>query len=395
MSAPISSQPLSPQNTSLIAGQSSGKPIRCIPELKPVYLQLQKAAHRNHHWARIAVKELNALTTGMLGKNNVYVRPESRRSSGGSEKYYVFLPGLKATVVRWPNDQFCITELVLDDNYYHTHRSGQEQTRLGTYRAKLGPNNSSWHTQYVEDGQVSPISGRLVTVADSHYETANDAANYSIAGAMTFLGKNTISVRIDGCDLHFTPGNKRLGSLVCYDPITVDSSRASAVHLAATMEQARKVRSVAWVADFGGSAVLTQAMQILANKGVTLPDHTVYFYRPRTSPAKALKLAHQLKLSVNKNFADTGLSARGALSQFSVAGRRMNNKNDLYDRNEHATAWLKGAISISTPIGVAAAVVGGPAMVMLGSIATAIGGVGVSYAVGQSVAQDVRRRFKL
>lgn len=395
MSAPTSPQPLSPQNTSIIAGQRSGKPIRCIPELKPVYQKLQKAAQRNHHWARIAVKELNALTTGVLGKNNVYIRPDTPRGSEGSEKYYVFLPGLKATVLRWVNDQFCITELVMDDNYYHTEKHGQEKTRLGTYRAKLKPSKSTWRTEYVGSGKISPMPGRLVAISDSRYASADVAAKYSIAGAMNFLGHNTAALTIDGCDLHFTPGQKRLGGLICYNPIAIDASRSSAVHLAATMEKAKEIRSVAWVADFGGSAVLTQAMQILADKGITLPRHTVYFYRPRTSPAKAIKLAHQLQLSVNKKIADTGLSAHGALSQFSVAGVRMKNQDDPYDRNEHATAWLKSAVSLSTPIGVAAAIAGGPAMVMLGSIATAIGGVGVSYAIGQSVSQDLRRRFKL
>ena len=388
-----------PQNTSqdfpLIAGHDAGKRIRCAPELKRVYDRLQQAANRNQHWARIAVKELNALTTGMLGKNNVYVRPGERMHGSGSEKYYVFLPGLKATVVRWINDEFCITELIMDDNYYRVGEQAKKRTRLGTYRATLAANKSIWRTKYTEEGQISPTPGRLVTIADSHYETADDAANYSISGAMSFLGNNTTAVRLDGCDLHFTPGKKRLGNLVSYNPLSINSSRASAVHLATTMERARNIKSVAWVADFGGSAVLTQAMQILVDKGVTLEQHTVYFYRPRTSPSKALKLAHKLRLSVNKKFADTGLSPQGGLSQFSVAGARMKNENDPYGRDEHAMAWFKGAVSVSTPIGVAAALIGGPSMVMLGSIATAIGGAGAAYAVGQSVAQDLRRRFKL
>ncbi|MBY6213010.1 hypothetical protein KUV95_15770 [Microbulbifer agarilyticus] len=395
MSAPTSPQPLSPQNTSIIAGQRSGKPIRCIPELKPVYLQLQKAAHRNHHWARIAVKELNALTTGMLGKNNVYVRPESRRSSGGSEKYYVFLPGLKATVVRWPNDQFCITELVMDDNYYRVQGQGDEQTRLGTYRVSQLQRTGEWQARYVENGQVTKQVGRLVTVADADYGSAGEAATYSVPGALTFFGDNTATVRRMGCDMHYTPGKKHFGGMLRYNPLSIDSSRSSAVHLAATMESARDIDSVAWVSDFGGSAVLTQAMQILVDKGVSLKGHTIYLNRPRTSPAKALKLAHELKLTLNKKFANTGANLQGALSQFSVAGRRMNNINDPYGRDQHAMAWFKGAVTLSTPVGVGAALASGPTIAMLGSVATAIGGAGAIYAIGQSVAEDVRRRYKL
>ena len=394
MSTPQSPIQPSPHNCPVIAGQGAGKPIRCVPELKPVYDRLQQAALRNHHWARIAVKELNALTTGMLGKSNVYVRPGERQHGTGSEKYYVFLPGLKATVVRWMNDQFCILELVIDDNYYRTQDRDVQQSRLGTYRASLIAETGKWRAKYERSGQANPQIGRLVTVADASYESANEAANYSIPGALTFFGDNTSAIERTGCDVHFTPGPKRLGGLFRYNSLSIDASRSSAVHLAATMEAASTIESVAWVADFGGSAVLTQAMQILVDKGVSLEGHTIFLHRPRTSPAKALKLAHQLKLSLNKRFANTGVNPRGALSQFSVAGARMNNRNDPYGRDQHAMAWFKGAVAISTPVGVGAALASGPAMVMLGSVATAIGGAGAVYAIGQSVTEDMRRRFK-
>ncbi|MCX2795442.1 hypothetical protein OQJ62_10970 [Microbulbifer thermotolerans] len=384
------------QNLPLIAGQRAGKPIRCITKLEPVFQRLQQAARRNHYWATIAVKELNALTTGVLGKNNVYVRPGKSRTKNSNELYYVFLPGLKATVVRWPDDQFCITELNLDDNYFRATEQYADRTRMGLYRAFRDKDQSAWDLKPVPDGKVFRLPGRLVAVADSGYENADDAARYTIPGALEFLGKNTAGVRESGCDLHFTPGQKRLGGMLRYNPLEVNTSRASAVQLAATMEGARDIKNVSWVADFGGSAVLTQAMQILVNKGVKLKGHTAYLHRPRTSPAKALRLAHKLELTLNESFANTGLSLRGTLSQFSVAGVRLSNKNDAYNRGHHAQAWFKGTVAMSTPVGIAATVMGGAqAMVVVGSIATAIGGVGVAYSIGQSLAEDLRRRFKL
>ena len=131
--------------------------------------------------------------------------------------------------------------------------------------------------------------------------------------------------------------------------------------------------------------MLTQAMQILVDKGVSLKGHTVYFHKPRTSPARALKLAHKLDLTLNERFANTGYSISGALSQFSVAGMRIRNRKDPYDRGHHANNWFKGAVAVSTPIGVAAALAGGSAGVIMGGIATVIGGSGVAYSVGQSV----------
>ncbi|MBB5212602.1 hypothetical protein [Microbulbifer hydrolyticus] len=393
MSTPQPASQASPQDFPLIAGQRAGKPIRCTPELQPVYDRLQQAANRNHHWARIAVKELNALTTGVLGKSNVYVRPGERQRGSGSEKYYVFLPGLKATVLRWMNDQFCITELVMDDNYFEAKGSAKERSKLGLYRVRK--RRDRWETKYVQDGKVHKQKGRLVTIADSGYESATDAASYSIPGALEFFGKNTAGILEGGADLHFTPGFKPIGGLRSYSALMIDHSRASALHLAASMESAREVKNVAWVTDFGGSAVLTQAMQILVDKGVTLEGHTAYLHRPRTSPGDALKLAHKLNLSLNESFANTGFSPRGILSQFSVAGDRLNNEDDPYNRGHHALAWFKGVVGISTPVGVTAAVLTSPTAAMLGGIATAIGGAGAIYALGQSVAQDLRRRYKL
>lgn len=101
------------------------------------------------------------------------------------------------------------------------------------------------------------------------------------------------------------------------------------------MIQAKGVEDVIWSADKGGSAVLTQAMQILVDKGVTLKGHTAYLYKPRTSPGNALRLAHKLELTLNETFADTGWDLQGALSQLGVAGARLNNKRDPYSRGHY------------------------------------------------------------
>ncbi|WP_157520428.1 hypothetical protein [Microbulbifer agarilyticus] len=341
------------------------------------------------------MKELNALTTGMQGKNNVYVRPGERQISTGNAQYYVFLPGLKATVVRWPNDQFCITKLVMDEHYYQITNNAESNTRLGLYRAKSDGHTNGWKVRHVPDGKVLPQASRIVTISDGHYPTAADAARYSADGVRDFLGADTSSLSVNGCDLHYSPAKKELGGLFCYNALATDDSRGSAVHLANSMEKAQGVKNVRWIADAGGSVVLTQAMQILADKNISLTGHTVYLHKPKTSPAKVVRLAHELDLNVNKKIANTGLSVSGAISKFSVAGVRIKNPDDPYDRSYHASLWLKGAITVSTPLGVAAAIAGGPVSAILGGIATAIGGFGVTYSVGQSVAQGVRRKYRI
>jgi hypothetical protein len=162
------------------------------------------------------------------------------------------------------------------------------------------------------------------------------------------------------------------------------------------MEQAKTLKGVLWVADKGGSVVLTQAMKILVDKGVTLKGHTAYLYNPRTSPGDALRLAHKLELSLNESFADTGWDIQGALSQLSVAGQRLNNKDDPYSKAYHAQAWINGLVKAAGPVGLAgtAAAAMGASIPMLSGIVTAIGGGGVVYALGQSVVEDLRHKFK-
>ena len=53
------------------------------------------------------------------------------------------------------------------------------------------------------------------------------------------------------------------------------------------MVATKGIEGVSWVAEFGGAAVLTQAMKILADQGVTLEDHTAFLYRPNTNVEEA------------------------------------------------------------------------------------------------------------
>lgn len=184
--------------------------------------------------------------------------------------------------------------------------------------------------------------------------------------------------------------------MVRYGALKQDSSRASALHLADSMMAARDIPGVIWVGDQGGSAVVTQAMQILVDRGITLKGHSAYLYKPRTSPGDTLRLAHRLELTLNEAFADTGWDIQGALSQLSVAGVRLDHKKDPYNRGYHTQAWISGLVKAAGPVGVVGtgAAAMGASIPMLSGIVTAIGGIGVAYALGQSVAEDLRHKLK-
>lgn len=384
------------QDYPIIAGKAAGRKVSINPALHPAYQRLEQAALRGNHWASIAVRELNALTSGVVGKNNVYIRPYGPKDAAGNTGYIVFLPGLKATLYPTVLGSYCVTDLVLDANYFEATADEESGKRTGLYRVIPEGAIETWKTEYVEDGNIEAKNGRLVVIADSGYKSASNAARTIVPRAMEFPQVPEITVLQEGCDLHFTAGQKQLGGMIRYNPLSVDSSRGSALHLATTMEQARTLKNVIWAADQGGSAVLTQAMQILANKGVTLKSHTAYLYKPRTSPAAALKLAHKLELSLGKSFANTGWDPQGALSQLSVAGRRLNNSNDRYNKAYHTHAWINGLAKAAGPIGLGsgAAAAMGVSIPMIGGIVAAISGGSVVYALGQSLVEDLRTKFK-
>ena len=380
-----------PSQYPIIAGGSAGRPIRCAPEVLPTFNKLQQAAQRGNHWARIAVKELSDLTNGQAGKQNVYVRPG--KAADHHTPFAVFLPGLKATVYHWTaKGGYTVVDLQLDGNYFEATQS--EQRRLGLYRVRNEAGR--WATQYVPDGDVLREKGRLVAVADTGYDTVTDAANSVVPRAMGApnIDKGRGRGR-EGCDLHFTPGAKHIGGLVNYDAQRIDAGRASAVHLASSMVKARSSR-VIWVADHGGSAVITQAMQILVDKGVTLKDHTVHLYRPRTAPSLALQLAHKLELTMDENFANTGLSVRGALSQWSVSDKRLKNEEDPYNKASHLRCWINGLTAGAGVIGLgtAGAAAAGASLPMLAGIVTIVSVGSTSYHIGQSLKESVSHRLR-
>lgn len=385
------------KNYPTIAGAAAGRRVTINPALHNTYKRLEQAALRGNHWARIAVKELNALTTGLSGKNNVYRRPfGSPKNAVGEQALYVFLPGLKATVYPGAVGQYHVTELVLDANYYEATEEIRDRTRMGLYRVQFEARDKIWKAEYVKDGKVAPHEGRLVAVADSGYKSADHAARNVMPRAMKHPDVPAHMVRQNGGDLHFTPGKKPLGGMIRYNALNEDSSRASALHLAASMAQAKNTKGVIWMADKGGSVVLTQAMQILVDKGITLEGHTAYLYHPRTSPGDALRLAHKLELTLNESFADTGWDLQGAVSQLSVAGLRLKNSDDPYNTGYHAQAWINGLVKAAGPVGLAGAGAAamGVSMPMLATIATIVAAVEVTNTWGQRTLEDLNHRFK-
>lgn len=384
----------------VVAGAASGKRIRCTTELKPVVDQLIRASEKCSYWPTIAVRELRALSSGLIGKKNVYVQP-GQKDALGNQLFIVFLPGLKAVLQKWAVDEYCIIEMTLDENYFE---ATSDDNRTGLYRVEPRARNL-WATEYVSDGRVLEKDGRIVTVADAGKKNANQVADVTARNIMPTLDPRTkAALRNDGFDLHHTGGSNSLGSLIRYSAFSNNHARASAVLLAETMTNAKTLKNVFWVADHGGSVVLTQAMKILVDRGVTLQDHLVFFQDCKSSPAEATRLAHRLKVTMNESVAHTGMSIRGFVSKCMVAKERHDNPDDPYTMAHLGGSWITGLVKIGGPLGSTAAAAGflgitggffGITVPMLGAVAGALGLVGTGHSLKQYVGKKVRNRRKV
>lgn len=289
----------------LIAGSASGKPVRITPAAKPIYDELFRLAQQGNHWARLTVKGINELVTGRLHQNNIFVHP-SAKLRNGVEEFVVILPGCKVTVEKLDSDGFKILYFEADLNYFDLQELGQKP---GLYSVTSKKN--SWDVKLVKDGKIKSEKNRLVAVSERKYKDSKKAAvgcRVSVVKAPFSGGDYRLDN--DGFDLHYTPGEKRIGGLVNYRSATAPLKNCalneSAILLAKTMHDARKIPQVGWVSELGGSGVLTQAMKILADQGGSLKGHTVYLVRPSTSPLEALKQAERLELTIGRQFYETG-----------------------------------------------------------------------------------------
>src|SRR5690606_15254857 len=137
-----------------------------------------------------------SLSSGLEGKSNVYFRPGDKDPASGAAHVVVFLPGLKATLVKWGDGNFRIVELELNGMYQETKQI-KESTSLRLYRVdrSAGSGRDLWEATYEESGKILPKIGRVVAIADAGYSNASHAANRVVPTMATALVTQEASIR--------------------------------------------------------------------------------------------------------------------------------------------------------------------------------------------------------
>ena len=338
-------------NNLIIAGEFGGRKVECVPALAGAFQKLLAASSSGIHSAVITMKAIKALETGRIGKSNIFVKSTGNVNTKiGNEEFYVFLPGLRATAEALPSGRYKIVDLRLDPSYFSLSDTG----KVGIHRVLAAPDSDSWRTVYEEDGEIEAQVDRVVAVADCRYPRAVEAANAVATRISNAPGaKKGSRFRRDGFDLHFTPSKAELDGYRKFDAINNRDALGSSVLLAKTMLKAKNIEGVSWVADTGGSTVLTQAMKILVDQGVKLEKHSCYFYLPPSSPSAALTLAYQLSMTIDKEFVKTGFFQPriGADVARSISAR-LSNDSDPYSRSDARKDVALGFIKTTTAAGV-------------------------------------------
>ena len=155
-----------------------------------------------------------------------------------------------------------------------------------------------------EDGESWILAG----VADSYKE-----ASFSAHVTAEHIKASPFSVNGDvdtlGYNLFFSPGKKRYAGLKNLrqqmHTETTKTLRDPAVQLAQVMENAlntykkvdhrTKTHQVAWVTQRGGSAIMTQALRILRDRGIDMGQSQKHFMsNPTSRTDNALKLSREI-----------------------------------------------------------------------------------------------------
>ncbi|WP_428820464.1 hypothetical protein [Microbulbifer sp. MCCC 1A16149] len=362
----------------IIAGKSAGKKISITPQAEPVYKEIRSLAQQGNYWAQITVNALHQLASGRLHQDNIFIKPGPVHR-GGEEEFVMILPGCKVTVEKQSKDAFKIVYFEADAGYSELQG---KKTTPGIFTAKYA--KSQWQAKKRTTGEVKPDEGRLVAICDSRYSDQNIAAETvapSVASSHYSPEVGERDLRESGFELHLTPGVGRIGGLTklkdAIKPCENQNIHTSAILLARSMYKARKIKNISWIAERGGSAVLTQAMKILADQGKKLPSHNIFLFEPKTSQVKAIEHARLLGMNMGRKVSRvSAFNFAGIAGSPSASINRMRNEKDFKLGQTLGDAAQLGVL-LGTGAGIVTSVAGVTG-INVGAIASSVGVAGAA-----------------
>ncbi|MCX2840837.1 hypothetical protein OQJ59_04315 [Microbulbifer thermotolerans] len=372
-----------------IAGHHAGKPVTITPQADPIYRELVKLARRGNYWAVLTVNGIHQLAAGRLHQNNIFVKPDAVHRDG-TEEFVVILPGCRVTAEKRPDGSYRVLYMQADLNYSELMEKAEKP---GLY--EVSKRSDGWNARRRKNGKISEEKNRLVAITDSKYDQPRDAAEVAAQRIAEAPRADGSLLEDNGFDMHFTPGKKRIGGLINYRdgvrPLDNAKLHESALLLAKTMYDARKIQGVSWIAEFGGSGVLTQALKILADQGVRLKDHYAFLVRPRTSPNEAVKAAHAVGLKLTRKFSQTHmLDYIGNRDQLELIINRLRNEKNykllqaITDMVEHGKSLQGAGAFMGSLAAVAGLSASAPAPAAAAAFLTALGAaVGGAATIGK------------
>jgi hypothetical protein len=331
----------------------------------------------------MAMKHLKALSSGLQGKNNVFIPNINDVKTNTFQKVVVFVPGIMATVERRPNDSLVVTDLVLSDEYKSIERGSQ--VKPGVYSVKKTGNRTD--IEYRSSKRITPENNRNVAIADTRYNSPLLAAQ-KVEKKLKAMFGSSAAQKCD-FDLFYSPTGCRLGGMSNYNPVILNQAYAFGGLLADAIEQSQKQKGVEWTSEGAGSVVLTQALMALSHKNLSFEEqnHIIKMCWPTTDPNPTYAAATQLGMLVDKDLLKGNGNIRAIASALLTNAARARNRDDSYSWGDYGNDLASGAMVTNALVGAGAlvgvAATGSPLLGAVGTVSGVIGALQFAYSVAQ------------
>ncbi len=298
-------------------GPSNGKRVLCSQQALPVFNNLLSLAKSGNHWAGLVVRGIQGLNSGKLHKDNIFV--EKKKSLAyGKGAFHIVLPGVTASLEELPNGTYVLQRIKADGNYQAMQ---QQSMRPGLWRVDA---DKRVEPTLQKDGKILNKEYRSVVIADMATDDAKKVATETRKDLVKINRTISSMVKKQGFDMHYTSGDGGIVGLKNAKKALATAKDTdivqSATLLASTMNQARNIEGVLWYSDWGGSAVLTRAMEILLHeKNISLEKHSIFMNRPTTKANHAMELGKKLGLTPTAEDINAGLNYKEMVGNILVS----------------------------------------------------------------------------